>query len=369
MSSLFPSFDSFVKGTATTVAGLSTVGVGLLFFGQNYLIYPSAFPPGSRTEVPNPADFDLPYQDLPLTTPDNVTLRCYLLTQRTEMPFPGAMPVETSEHETDEQFASRRPTILMFHGNGGNVGHRIPLAKVFYVKMRCNVLMLSYRGYGLSEGSPSEKGIRIDAQCALDYILAHSYLSKTPIILYGQSIGGAVAIDLAHRNPHAVRALILENTFLSLPRLVPSALPVLGPFAFLCHQKWDSASKVPSIPAEIPMLLLSGVRDEVVPREHMQELWKLVQQRVPGGRRPSDRLQGEEDVKEAESPKQSGMSLSRFVEFPRGTHNDTCVQEGYWHAVAAFVREVAPEEAPSSATTSTPSVSSISSSTWDAFES
>ncbi|KAH9896509.1 alpha/beta-hydrolase [Cubamyces lactineus] len=378
MSSLFPSFDSFVKGTATTVAGLSTVGVGLLFFGQNYLIYPSAFPPGSRTEVPNPADFDLPYQDLPLTTPDNVTLQCYLLTQRTEMPFPGAMPVETSENETNEQFAARRPTVLMFHGNGGNVGHRIPLAKVFYVKMRCNVLMLSYRGYGRSEGSPSEKGIRIDAQCALDHILSHPYLSKTPIILYGQSIGGAVAIDLAHRNTHAVRALILENTFLSLPRLVPSALPVLGPFAFLCHQKWDSASKVPSIPAEIPMLLLSGVRDEVVPREHMQELWKLVQQRAPGGRRPSDRPQGEEaDVKEAESSKQAIVSHSRFVEFPRGTHNDTCVQEGYWHAVAAFVMEVAPEEAPSSATSATPltpSISSISSlpstsSAWDSFES
>ena len=82
-----------------------------------------------------------------------------------------------------------------------------------------------------------------------------------------------------------IRALILENTFLSLPRLVPSALPVLGPFAFLCHQKWDSASKVPLIPAETPMLLLSSVQDEVVPREHMQELWELVQKRVPRGQR------------------------------------------------------------------------------------
>ncbi|PIL27157.1 hypothetical protein GSI_10298 [Ganoderma sinense ZZ0214-1] len=119
-------------------------------------------------------------------------------------------------------------------------------------------------------------------------VLADPFLSQTPIILYGQSIGGAVAIDLASRNQHAIRALILENTFLSLPRLVPTALPVLGPFAFLCHQKWDSASKVPLLPQETPMLLLSGVRDEVVPREHMQSLWELVQQRVAGGgaRRP-----------------------------------------------------------------------------------
>ncbi|KAI0777406.1 alpha/beta-hydrolase [Trametes elegans] len=362
MSGFFPTLENFAKGTAATAAGLSTVGeffkripqhtiltcdtssclghagFGLLFFGQNYLIYPSAFPPGSRTEVPVPTDFGLPYQDLPLVTPDNVTLRCYLLTQRKEMPFVGALPVDSDESETDEEFTARRPTVLMFHGNGGNVGHRIPLAKVFYVKMRCNVLMLSYRGYGLSEGSPSEKGICIDAQCALDHILAHPTLSRTPILVYGQSIGGAVAIDLVSRNPNAIRALVLENTFLSLPRLVPSALPVLGPFAFLCHQKWDSASKVPNIPAEIPMLLLSGVRDEVVPREHMQELWKLVQQRVPGGRRAVGRNTDSAD--EGAKKPALATSSSRFIEFDRGTHNDTCVQTGYWQAVADFVASV-----------------------------
>ncbi|RPD56558.1 alpha/beta-hydrolase [Lentinus tigrinus ALCF2SS1-7] len=338
MSNLLPSIESFAKGTVATAAGLSTVGFGLLFFGQNYLIYPSAFPPGSRTEVPVPTDFDLPYQDLPLTTPDGVKLRCYLLTQRKELPNHGAKRIHSPEEETDEQFAARRPTILMFHGNGGNVGHRIPLAKVFYVRLRCNVLMLSYRGYGLSEGNPSEKGIRIDAQCALDHVLSHEYLSQTPVILYGQSIGGAVSIDLASRNPHAIRALILENTFLSLPRLVPSAMPVLGPFAFLCHQKWDSASKIPTIPAETPMLLLSGVRDEVVPREHMQELWQLVQQRVPRGQRDLHAERNEDGMKD-ENVKNpgAGAQFSRFVEFHAGTHNDTCIQQGYWSAIANFL--------------------------------
>ncbi|OBZ78246.1 Protein bem46 [Grifola frondosa] len=258
MSNLLPSLEHFAKGTLATAAGLSTVGFGLLFFGQNYLIYPSAFPPGSRTEVPVPTDFDLPYQDLQLTTIDGVKLRCYLMVQRKDLPFVNVTQEETKDQQTNEEYAAARPTVLMFHGNGGNLGHRIPLAKVFYAKMRCNVLMLSYRGYGMSEGNPSEKGIRIDAQCALDHVLTHPYLSHTPIILYGQSLGGAVAIDLASRNPQTIRALILENTFLSLPRLVPSALPVLGPFAFLCHQKWDSASKIPLIPRDTPMLLLSG---------------------------------------------------------------------------------------------------------------
>ncbi|KAI0746335.1 alpha/beta-hydrolase [Daedaleopsis nitida] len=339
MSGLIPSIESFAKGTVATAAGLGTVGFGLLFFGQNYLIYPSAFPPGSRTEVPIPTDFNLPYQDLPLFTSDGVKLACYLLTQRKEVANHGATPIDSPEEETNEEFAARRPTVLMFHGNGGNVGHRIPLAKVFYVKMRCNVLMMSYRGYGKSEGSPSEKGLCIDAQCALDYISAHESLSKTPIVLYGQSIGGAVAIDLASRNPHAIRALILENTFLSLPRLVPTALPVLGPFAFLCHQKWDSASKVPTIPAETPMLLLSGVRDEVVPREHMQGLWELVQQRVPKGMRSAGPLptEGADAAKDESVKSPDGRTLSRYVEFAKGTHNDTCVQQGYWTAVAQFV--------------------------------
>jgi hypothetical protein len=150
-----PSLEAFAKGTAATVAGVATLGCGLLYYGQNYLIYPSAFPPGSRTEVPVPTDFGLEYQDLPLVTEDGLTLRCYLLMQRTEISNSHAAHVNYPDQQTHEEFASTRPTVLMFHGNGGNHGHRIPLAKVFYVKMRCNVLMLSYRGCALCLLQPS----------------------------------------------------------------------------------------------------------------------------------------------------------------------------------------------------------------------
>ncbi|KZT06618.1 alpha/beta-hydrolase [Laetiporus sulphureus 93-53] len=356
MSNILPSIESFAKGTVATAAGIGTLGVGLLFFGQNYLIYPSAFPPGSRTEVPLPIDFGLPYQDPELITPDGVRLRCYLLLQRKDMSHVDAPPVDTTEEETDEEFASRRPTVMMFHGNGGNVGHRIPLAKVFYVKMRCNVFMLSYRGYGRSEGSPSEKGIKMDAQTALEFILSHPVLSRSPIVLYGQSIGGAVAIDLASRNPRAIRALILENTFLSLPRLVPTAFPILGPLSFLCHQKWDSVSKVPLIPREMPILMLSGVCDEVVPREHMQALWEIVQRRAGGGSR-----KGEESEKDGRKVYNvvGGSGMSRFVEFERGTHNDTCVQKGYWTTVAEFLASLDDWPSPASSSSSSSSSSSL----------
>ncbi|KAG1864524.1 alpha beta-hydrolase [Suillus tomentosus] len=323
-----PSLEAFAKGTAATVAGVATLGCGLLYYGQNYLIYPSAFPPGSRIEVPVPTDFGLEYQDLPLVTEDRFTLRCYLLMQRTEISNSHAAHIDYPDQQTHEEFASTRPTVLMFHGNGGNHGHRIPLAKVFYVKMRCNVLMLSYRGYGHSEGSPSEPGIRIDAQTALDYLASHPYLKNTPVILYGQSIGGAVAIDLASRNPSKITALILENTFTNLPRLVPKVLPLLSPLSFLCHQKWDSASKIPLIPRSMPILMLSGVRDEVVPREHMQELWQIVSRRQ--GTKSSD-TGNKSDIPEV------GNGKSRFLEFEGGHHNDTCVQQGYWTAVTDFV--------------------------------
>ena len=105
-----------------------------------------------------------------------------------------------------------------------------------------------------------------------------------------------MAIDLASRNPSVVginpylarlfnfpvslhiqiHALILENTFLSLPRLIPTAMPMLARVAFLCHQKWDSASKIPLIPQNTPILMMSGVKDEVVPRAHMIELERLL---------------------------------------------------------------------------------------------
>lgn len=208
----------------------------------------------------------------------------------------------------------------------------------------------------------------MDAQASLDYITSHTSLSKSPVvrihptafsphicsqdpqILYGQSIGGAVSIDLASRNPLAVcltiehlaykviystviqiRALILENTFLSLPRLVPSALPVLGPFSFLCHQKWDSASKIALIPHRTPILMLSGLLDEVVPEEHMQGLWELVKKRgtIPEDKEKEETVtEREPDANELPPPEgkkytifEHARTQSTYAEFESGMHS------------------------------------------------
>lgn len=117
----------------------------------------------------------------------------------------------------------RNVTVLMFHGNAGNIGYRLPIAKILKNELRCNVLMLQYRGYGLSSGNPNEKGLMIDAQTGLDYVRQRQELRNTKIVIYGQSIGGAVSVGLVARNQkHGdIAGVILENTFTSLKKLIP----------------------------------------------------------------------------------------------------------------------------------------------------
>lgn len=327
MSHLFPSLEAFAKGALATAAGLSTLSVGILWYGQGYLIYPSAFPPGSRTDVAKPTSYGIPYEDLDLETSDGVSLRCYLLKQNKNIATIRnaiQIPEDLNSSLSQDEFVAGRPTVIMFHGNAGNHGHRIPLAQVFFLRMRCNVLMMCYRGYGLSEGTPNEKGLQLDAQAGLNYLCSHQVFRQSPIVLYGQSIGGAVSIDLISRNPDKIAGLILENTFTSLPSLIPHALPLLSPFAFLCHQKWHSISKVSKISPETPILMLSGLKDEIVPKEQMRMLFEAFAKR------------GEATTSGGKEYK-TGIERVKYLEFPQGGHNDTCVQDGYWTAIAQFI--------------------------------
>ncbi|KWU45062.1 Protein bem46, partial [Rhodotorula sp. JG-1b] len=286
-----PTLRNVLKWLASTLAVSLTVGGTALYLLQSRLIYPANLPAGSRHNVPRPEEFGMPGEEVELVAPDGVKLKAFVIKA------PGD--------------PSRRPTVLLLHANAGNVGHRLPIAKVFWHKMRCNVVALSYRGYGHSEGSPSEKGIKLDAQTALDFVLSHKELERTPIFLYGQSIGGAVAIFLASQNAQRVRGLIIENTFLSLPQLVPRILPFLAPFVpFLLHQIWPSDEAIAKLPSEFPVLFLAGSRDELVEPSQMKGLWA-----------------------------KCGSKVKEWREFPHGTHNDTCVQPHYFAHVAAFISQ------------------------------
>ena len=170
----------------------------------------------------------------------------------------------------------------MFHGNAGNIGHRIPIARMLIEQMGCSVFMLEYRGYGLSTGSPDETGIMIDAQTAYKYIRERTETRDNDVVIFGQSLGGAVSVQLAakYQNDKKLIGLVLENTFLSMRKLIPSYVPstilkwkktnlhsVIPPakyLSFLCHQIWPSDTFLPTI-TEVPILFLSGLQDEIVP--------------------------------------------------------------------------------------------------------
>lgn len=153
----------------------------------------------------------------------------------------------------------------MFHGNAGNIGHRLPIARMLIAASGCNVFMLEYRGYGISTGQPDEAGLNIDAQTALDYLRDRAETRHHKIVVYGQSLGGAVAIRLVAKNQGRgdISGLILENTFLSMRKLIPSIMPPAKYLAYLCHQVWPSDSLIPAV--KVPTLFLSGLQDEIVP--------------------------------------------------------------------------------------------------------
>ncbi|KAJ1967078.1 bem46 protein, variant [Dispira parvispora] len=292
MSSMLEYVPTIIKYSLVVSAGVGVCALIALYMFQCDLIYPSSYPEGSREKVASPEEYSLPFDNLRLRTPDGVRIHGFLI-----------------KRSTDEE-TKKAPTILYFHANAGNMGHRLPIAKVLYERLKCNVLMLSYRGYGISEGQANEKGIRLDASTALHFVRDHPLLSKTKLVAYGQSIGGAVAIDLVAREESQFSGLIVENTFLSLRKMIPSVLPWLRYMTAFCHQIWDSEAAIASI-ENTPILFLSGCKDDLIPPSHMKALYDNVREGNP----------------------------KVWKEFRDGKHNDTCIQDGYFEAIQNFWQE------------------------------
>ncbi|KAL8641547.1 MAG: hypothetical protein Q9228_001667 [Teloschistes exilis] len=260
------------------------------------IIYPRNLPLGARTEegLPRPDRFGISdYEDVRFPTPDGETLNAFFI-------------------RPSNKRIAKKLTILMFHGNAGNIGHRVPIAKVLEEHIGCNVFMLEYRGYGLSTGTPDEDGINIDTQTALDYIRNQDETRNDKIIVYGESIGGACAIRLVANSQDAgdVLGLILINTFTSIRKLIPSAFPPAKYIAFMCHQYWNSEEVLPEI-TKIPILFMSGLKDEIVPPSHMKELY--------AGCRTRKKI---------------------WRDFPNGTHNETLAEPYFFDYIVHFVREL-----------------------------
>jgi hypothetical protein len=246
--SVLSSVASYMRLPALASTGIAAVLTSLLYFKQKALIYPSNIPANSRSDVPKPSDFGVSnFEELYIPTDDGEKLSAFYI-------------------RGPRGHKNSNITILMFHGNAGNIGHRLPIARMIINYIGCNVFMLEYRGYGSSTGQPDESGLNIDAQTGLNYLRQRAETRDHKLMVYGQSLGGAVAIKLVSKNQEAgdIAGLILENTFLSIRKLIPSVVPPAKYLTLLCHQVWPSESVLPNI-TKVPTLFISGLQDEIVP--------------------------------------------------------------------------------------------------------
>jgi fermentation-respiration switch protein FrsA (DUF1100 family) len=165
--------------------------------------------------------------------------------------------------------------ILFLHGNAGNAWHRLPNA-LELSRRGADVLLLDYRGYGRSEGVPSESGVYADARAALAYVISERGIPEHRILLFGRSLGGAVAIDLAQER--GLAGVILESTFTTAADVSRELLrPPFGWLAApLCYGRFDSRSKIRSLRS--PLLFFHGDQDEIIPVQLGRRLFEAAPQ-------------------------------------------------------------------------------------------
>lgn len=244
------------------------------------------------------------------------------------------------------------PTIVFFHGNAGNIGLRLPNAQQMHQYLNANIWLIDYRGYGDSDGVPSEKGLKLDAEGVWDYVLNKKLKHVDPrkVFIFGRSLGGAVAFHLAkyaemkryeHDSkkaggvaPHLPVGILVENTFTCIADMVDHLLPIVAPLkSIVLRISWDSHSIVSKMTT--PTLFLAGAKDTLVPHEHMLQLHQ-------------ERMNGKSN------------SLVRLHVVNDGTHNETWLQGGkeYWMAIQSFLRETLLAYSASSSFSSTLSSSS-----------
>ena len=162
-------------------------------------------------------------------------------------------------------------TLLWHHGNGGNIGHRLPDVRTLHEGLGVNILIFDYRGYGKSPGTPSEEGLYRDAEAALRYLQSRDDVDAGRIVYFGRSLGVAVAVELATR--HRPYGLILESGFPSIAYMGELVRPWLPTWVTqrIIAARYDSIAKVGGL--DVPVLFVHGDADETVPLSAGQALF------------------------------------------------------------------------------------------------
>lgn len=217
---------------------------GWLFYQQPAMIF---FP--SKDLIVTPTDWDLQYEDVILDTEDGVRLHGWFI---------------------PHQGASR--TVLFFHGNAGNMSHRRESVEIFH-RLGLNVFIFDYRGYGNSEGKPSEHGLYFDAMAAWQYLAQEKGFPRQQIILFGRSLGGVVACNLAAEVQPG--ALILESTFSSAKDMANTIFPIMSrimPIRFEFNTE-DYIKRVTS-----PLLVVHSTEDDIIPFWQGEKVYQAASQ-------------------------------------------------------------------------------------------
>jgi len=235
-----------VKRLLTTV--LVAVAAGILLAAvtvrviENHLIY---FPPRYPEGFPPPQTYQGEVEDVWMRTADGVRINAFY-------------------HSNP----ASKQVLLWFHGNAENIGYGLEHLRSL-AKIEVNILAVDYRGYGRSEGKPDEAGVYHDADAAYDYLIEQRLFRPHDIFIYGHSLGGAVAINLASRRPCG--GLIVQSSFTTARAMARRVFPI-PLIEYVVKSRFDSLQKIRDVHA--PILIVHGARDEVVPFEMGQQLFQ-----------------------------------------------------------------------------------------------
>jgi fermentation-respiration switch protein FrsA (DUF1100 family) len=214
--------------------------VGFAYFRQEKMLY---FP--LKTLEATPADVGLTFEEVSLRTSDGVDISAWYLPAYSE-----------------------KGVVLFCHGNAGNISHRLDSLKIFH-DLGLSVLIFDYRGYGESGGAPTEEGTYLDGEAAWNYLVDTRKILPGKIVLFGRSLGSAVAAELALR--HKAGALIMESGFTSVPDLGQKIFPHL-PVKLISRYHYASIHKVGRI--RVPKLFVHSPDDEIIPFDHGMALYR-----------------------------------------------------------------------------------------------
>lgn len=235
-----PRLSSLALPTLAVTGGVSALGYLRSRWQRSRVFLPNRYPDG----VWEPQSFGLAAEDVWFESTDGVKLHGWWIPR-----------------------ASARGTILYCHGNTGSIAHRIGVFRHLQ-RLRVNVLAFDYRGYGRSSGSPSEAGLFRDVRAAFDHLVDSLERRPSEIIVFGHSLGGAVAVDCALDRPMA--GLVVQSSFTHIRDAAKAMFPTL-PLHLAATREFRSIDKVGRI--DVPKLFIHGDCDDTVPVELGEKLF------------------------------------------------------------------------------------------------